>query len=223
MLLIKNGRITHFEIGRPSHDGRLLYAFEDSQGVVWFYAADGRSAYYENGKMQLVDPAIVYQELVLRANRMWVPGQSGGFWAMQNGLVQKWNNNQKERDFGASPWKINTIVTSACEDRDGNLIVGTLGAGVFWYEPDGKFRQISKAQGLSSDFVLSLCLDHGGNLWVGTDGGGLDRIKRKIFNSPAEFHALAAQSIAEDGHGGLWTAFNAHGVSYLLTNSVAGL
>ncbi len=65
-----------------------------------------------------------------------------------------------------------TFVTSACEDNDGNLIVGTLGAGVFWYEPDGNCRQISKAQGLSSDFVLSLCMDRGGNLWVGTDGDG---------------------------------------------------
>ena len=66
----------------------------------------------------------------------------------------------------------------------GNLIVGTLGAGVFWYEPEGKYRQISTGQGLSSAYVLSLCLDQGGNLWVGTDGGGLDRIKRKIFNTP---------------------------------------
>jgi ligand-binding sensor domain-containing protein/signal transduction histidine kinase len=217
--MIKDGQITNFEIGHPGHDGRLLYAFEDSQGAVWFYAADGHFGYYKNGKMQVVDPSTINQELVLRANRIWVPSQSGGFWIMQNGLVQKWNGNHTERDLGVAPWKINTMITSACEDRDGNLIVGTLGEGVFWYEPDGKFRQISKAQGLSSDFVLSLCMDRGGNLWIGTDGDGLNRIKRKNFNTPAELRTLAAQSVSEDDRGGLWTAFNAHGVCYWLSNS----
>jgi len=41
-----------------------------------------------------------------------------------------------------------------------------MGAGVFWYETDGKYRQISKEQGLSSALVDSLCLDNQGNLWV---------------------------------------------------------
>jgi ligand-binding sensor domain-containing protein/signal transduction histidine kinase len=217
--LVKNGLITNFEIGHPGHDGRLLYAFENAQGVVWFYAADGRYGYYQNGKMRVLDPSTINQELVLRANRVCVPSQSGGFWVIQNGLIQKWNSSQKERDFGVYPWKMNRIVTCASEDRDGNLIVGTLGEGVFWYEPDGKFRQISTAQGLSSGLVLSLCMDRGGNLWVGTDGAGLNRVKRKIFNIPTGLRPLPVQSISADDHGGLWTAFNAHGVSYLLTNS----
>ena len=145
----------------------------------------------------------------------------GGIWRLMDGRVQKWNSTQVEKDFGLYPWtNATTIVTSACEDNDGNLIIGTLGEGVFWYESDGECRQISTAQGLSSDFVFSLCLDRGGNLWVGTDGGGLNRIKRKIFNTPAELRPLTVQSISEDGRGGLWAAFNAHGVSYLLTNSI---
>jgi ligand-binding sensor domain-containing protein len=63
-------------------------------------------------------------------------------------------------------------------------------------------------------------MDAGGNLWVGTDGGGLNRIKQKIFNTPAALRPLTVQSIAADDHGGLWTAFNGRGVSYWITNSV---
>jgi signal transduction histidine kinase/ligand-binding sensor domain-containing protein len=218
--LIKDGKVTNFEIGRPGHDGRLLYAFEDSQGVVWFYAADGRFGYYQNGKMQVIaDPAIIYRELALRANRIWVPSQSGGFWLLQGDRVQKWNNSQMQRDCGLCPWSPNTRLTSACEDRDGNLIVGTLGEGVFWQSADGNWHHISKEQGLSSAFVLSLCVDHDGNLWVGTDGDGLNRIKRKIFNTPAGLHPLTAQSISGDANGGLWVAFNASGISYWNTSS----
>ena len=50
-----------------------------------------------------------------------------------------------------------------CSDEStnasGNLVVGTLGMGVFWYQADGKCRQITTQQGLSSPYVLSLCLD----------------------------------------------------------------
>ncbi|MGA2178682.1 MAG: two-component regulator propeller domain-containing protein [Verrucomicrobiota bacterium] len=217
--MAKAGRITNFQIGGAGHEGRLLYAFEDPKGIVWFYTADGRTSRYQDGKMS-TDPSLISTELVFRATKILVPGPSGSFWTIQNGRVQKWKGNQRERDLGVCPWGINTIVASACEDSNGNLIVGTLGDGVFWLGADGNWQHISTEQGLSSALVLSLCMDREGNLWVGTDGEGLDRIKRKIFNTPSEHRSWVVQSISGDESGGLWTAFNAHGVSYWITNSV---
>jgi ligand-binding sensor domain-containing protein len=144
--------------------------------------------------------------------------QNGGTWRLINGQVQKWNSTQLERNFGPYPWG-NTPVSSACEDKDGNLIVGTLGGGVYWYGADEKCQHISKEQGLSSAFVLSLCMDREGNLWAGTDGDGLNRIKRKTFNTPSGLHPWDAQSLSADAHGGLWAAFNAHGMTYWLNNA----
>jgi ligand-binding sensor domain-containing protein/signal transduction histidine kinase len=157
---------------------------------------------------------------IIRAEKLdfILAGQRGGTWRLINGRVQKWNATQLEKDFGPYPWG-NVTVTSACEDQDGNLIAGTLGAGVFWYEANGSCQHISKEQGLSSAVVVSLCLDRQGNLWVGTDGDGLDRIKRKIFNTPDELHPWNAQSLSRDTQGGLWAAFNAQGVTYWSTNS----
>jgi ligand-binding sensor domain-containing protein/signal transduction histidine kinase len=215
--LIKNGQIKSFPPANRSPDERILYAYEDSGGIVWFLTADGHSIYYQAGEMH-ADPSLISPQLFLRATKNLVQSKSGGFWLLQNGRVQKWAGNKMQRDFGISPWG-NTNVTSACEDENGNLIVGTLGAGIFWFDADGNYQHISTEQNLSSAFVLSLCLDHDGNLWAGTDGGGLDRIKRKIFNVPPEFPPFTAQSVSEDASGGLWTAFNAHGVSYWNTNS----
>jgi ligand-binding sensor domain-containing protein/signal transduction histidine kinase len=217
--MAKDGRITNFQIGGAGHEGRLLYAFEDAKGMVWFYTADGRTSWYQDGRMS-TDPSLVSTELAFRAAKIKIviPGPTGSFWSLQNGRVQKWRNNQRECDLGVYPWRINTTITSAGEDSDGNLIVGTLGEGVFWLGADGSCQHISTDQGLSSAAVLSLCLDGQGNLWVGTDSGGLDRIKRTVFNTPDKLHPWNAQSLSPDAQGGLWAAFNAQGVTYWLTN-----
>ena len=198
----------------------------EKSGPIWIaeFEAGGKSGLFSFYPANFIPPTLaVDQSIPAQGVDFILPGQSGGIWRLMDGRIQKWSGNRLERDLGPYPWgntNLVTFVTSACEDNEGNLIVGTLGAGVFWYEPGGNCRQISKAQGLSSDFVLSLCMDRGGNLWVGTDGEGLNRIKKKIFNTPPALRPLAAQSISENGTGGLWTAFNVHGVTYWSTNSV---
>jgi ligand-binding sensor domain-containing protein/signal transduction histidine kinase len=218
----QNGKmdVLDFHIPAPAIS-RMIAA--EKNGPIWIaeYEAGGKSGLLSFQPANFNPPTMaIDQTVATRQPDFILAGQRGGIWRLVDGRVRKWNWNssQPEKDFGPYLWG-NSPVTSACEDADGNLIVGTGGAGVFWYEPDGKCRQISKAQGLSSDFVLSLCMDRGGNLWVGTDGGGLNRIKRKIFNTPDAEHPFTAQSISEDANGGIWAAFNAHGVTFWNTNS----
>ena len=257
LVLVKDGNVKSFDIGRAGQEGKLTSVCEDATGTVWLYTADSHLACYRNGKMETLGfnfptPPICRMITAEKSGALWVAdvsgmfsirpenfnpraiivgesiraerldfiwaGRNGGIWRLMNGRVQKWKSGGLEKDFGVYPWG-NSAIKAAVEDKDGNLIVGTAGAGVFWYDANGKYERISKEQGLSSAFVLSLCMDREGNLWVGTDGDGLDRVKRKIFRSPAELHPWAAQSLSEDARGGLWTAFNFHGLSYYFTNS----
>jgi ligand-binding sensor domain-containing protein/two-component sensor histidine kinase len=220
----QNGKmdVLDFHITAPAI-ARMIAAEKSGPSWIAEYEAGGNSVLISFEPANFNPPTLaIDQKIQAQRADFILAGQNGGIWRLVDGRVQKWNwnSNQPEKDLGLYPWANTNVVTSACEDNDGNLIVGTLGAGVFWYEPDGKFWQISTAQGLSSDLVLSLCMDRGGNLWVGTDGGGLDRIKRKNFNTPDGLRPLPARSISEDDLGGVWTAFNAHGVSYWITNSV---
>ena len=121
----------------------------------------------------------------------------------------------KEKDYGSNPWPVSLTtaafrapggvfaaltfdanVIAICEDNAGNLVVGTKGYGVYWASAAGGWQCISTEQGLSDKYVLSLCFDRGGNLWIGTDGGGLDRVKRKIFNTPAGLSGGVAQTVS---------------------------
>ena len=149
------------------------------RAAIWFYSDQGLLRYHD-GKMNFYR-GVISPELSRFALKIDVPSKSGGFWRILNGTVQKWRDNRVEENCGPCPWD-QTIVAAACEDKDGHLIVGTLGAGIFRSDAAGKWQNISTNQGLSSVYVLSLCVDREGDLWVGTDGGGLDRIKRKNFS-----------------------------------------
>ncbi|HZF01820.1 MAG TPA: two-component regulator propeller domain-containing protein [Methylomirabilota bacterium] len=211
LLTIKNGVVKNF--GTPADGGKIIYAREQTAGDILFTTPAG-IVNYHNGKMNFL-PGVTAPLL----SNLIVPSKAGGVWQVFNGTVQKWGNNRLKKDFGISPWG-STVVTAALEDEKTNLIVGTLGAGIFWLDADGKWQNISTEQGLSSVYVLSLCMDSEKNLWAGTDGGGLNRIKRKIFNSPVGFPSRGAQSLSEDNHGGWWIASGALGVSYWNTNSL---
>ncbi|HZI33801.1 MAG TPA: two-component regulator propeller domain-containing protein, partial [Candidatus Binatia bacterium] len=113
-------------------------------------------------------------------------------------------------------------VNAACTDPSGNLVVGTHGSGIYWFEADGNCRHIGVDEGLPPDshgIVLSLCFDREGNLWAGTDGGGLTRIRHKVFIAPNGLSAGVAQSVSEDETGGMWVAFNSRGLTYWRTNA----
>jgi len=60
------------------------------------------------------------------------------------------------------------------EDRDGNVWIATVGAGVFKATGDKKklhFKQYTAQDGLANDLTCSLQLDKKGNLWIGTEYG----------------------------------------------------
>jgi ligand-binding sensor domain-containing protein/signal transduction histidine kinase len=232
---IQNGLVKNFDTGGAG--GKVTGAFEDESGVVWFSTADGRFLCWKNVRLDL-HPSVFPAQLLYQVFHLRVPGKNGVVWRLQNGHVEKFRDDKLEKDFGASPWAGSLIValnkapdgnyipipfdasvTAACQDADGNLVVGTHGSGVYWFEASGGYRHISTNEGLSHGIVLSLCFDREGNLWVGTDGGGLDRVKKNYFSSPAGFSDGVARSVQQDAQGGFWVTFNSHGLAYSLTNS----
>ena len=134
-------------------------------------------------------------------------GQQGGVWRLAGGRIEKWSSNSLERAAVPYPWK-SSLVTAACEDRQGNLIVGTRGEGVYWFDAEGRSTVISTNEGLSHPIVLSLCVDQEGTLWVGTDGGGLNRVNRQVFQVLEPTRGQVVQSVCEGADGGLWIGFN---------------
>ena len=155
-------------------------------------------------------PTTAYDKLLVPDLDFLLASKSGGYWRLAGGRVQKWKDNRLvEGCDWKYPWNERaTPVNAACEDQAGDLIVGTGGEGLFWFDPQGHWVQINKSgTGLAYDTVLSLCLDPEGDLWVGTDGGGLDRVKQQSFDVLEGTLGATVQSVCPDGAGGLWLGY----------------
>ncbi|HEY5041273.1 MAG TPA: two-component regulator propeller domain-containing protein [Verrucomicrobiae bacterium] len=237
---MQNGVIKKIETGGTA--GKITSAFEDKAGTVWFSNPDGMVLRWQHGKLESRTANITDQfslELFYRSAHLLVLGKNDVTWQLQGGRVLKFRGGRLEKDFGASPWTCSLVlqsfktssgyvgavtidanVTAACEDRDGNLVVGTHGAGVYWFNAAGGCSHILTDKRLSHGVVLSLGFDNDGNLWAGTDGDGIERIKKNLFETPPEFSGGVAKSAAEDAQGGIWATFNSRGLTYRLTNSV---
>ena len=217
---VKDGALQKFDVSAAN--GKITAASEDKDGALWF--ATDRGDYFKwQGDVLEHFSGVRRPQFTEQAQHVRLPSRDGSFWLLKNRRVEKIRGDRVEKIVCQDlPWG-ETVVTALCEDNAGNLIVGTSGAGVYWFEADGNFAHLTRTNGLAQDLVLSLCFDSEKNLWVGNDaapgGGGLNRVKKKVFSAPSELSGGVAQSVAEDAAGGLWTAFNLRGLTYWRTNS----
>jgi ligand-binding sensor domain-containing protein/signal transduction histidine kinase len=225
-LLTANGQLWRYEAGRTNsftiEDGRpsdYRTLIAGDAGILWV-ASDWRVAAIDTTAPVTGDKLVLTPGPAVGGTiNLLLPSQQQGFWCLADGRIQKWqedlsvaqrNRSQPEILGGWYPWigGISRGVSAACEDRDGNLLVGTLGAGLFWFNDKGEVTRITTDHGLAGNYIFSLYADSQGNIWVGTDGGGLSRVNRPVFNLLEQTRDLVVQSVSEDAQGGLWVGFN---------------
>lgn len=202
------GRVDVWRFGADFPSACRALAFEPP-GTVWVGVDWGL---YGLNVLTNTDPRDLPLQQVVPLRRLdaVVARRQGGLWRLAEGRVQVWRDGRVERDLGAYPWE-GAPVSVAVEDTAGNLIVGTLGRGVYWFDAEGRATRLSTAEGLSNDVILSLWVEPEGTLWVGTDGGGLNHVRRKVFRRLAAAGEGVVQSVCSEAAGALWIGFNASG------------
>ena len=204
----KDGATNVFSLGsEPS--GGYRSVITDTDGQLWIGTDRSISALnlksdFERGK--LLSESIRPTALPGGSLDFLLASRAGGYWRLGDGRIERWNADGSSRTNSHYLWAANTRVMAACEDGEGNLMVGTRGEGVFRFDAAGKATAVSSSQ---MPYVLSLVMDRENTLWVGTDGSGLNRLKPRVFQVVEPSRGLTVRSVAEDAQGGVWMSFNA--------------
>lgn len=209
-LLMKNGSVFCYQNQRLVFKSACKSIATERNGRLWFGTDRG---VYEILKASSSAQAFGVGQTIPVTQKLdfLLASKKGGLWVIADGHIQKWADGRRVSNWEASPWR-DSPVTTACEDEEGNLIVGTYGDGVYWFDSKGTARHLLHE--LSLNYVDSVVVDRQGSLWVGTDGGGLDRIKRKAFSVLPESKDAVVQSVAPDNRGGLWIAYNGNRIDH---------
>ena len=218
----KNGDVLLYTDGgllARYHDGRVYFRSADSgapRRCRALVAEDsGRLWLGTDTELAMLNPKSLEPEAVMPIRLDFLlASKRGGYWLLADGRVKKCRGGRVEHNLAPYPWAGTVPVWAACEDEEGNLIVGTLGDGVYWFDASGKATHVSLGEGSHRDQILSLTMDREGCLWVATNGGGLFRVRRKLFAVLECSRGRVVQSVCQDSQGGLWIGYNGNRVDH---------
>jgi len=115
---------------------------------------------------------------------------------------------EKDKFHAFSTQQVNSSsgIRAICQDRMGNIWIGSYGGGIYKYDHAGRIRKITETDGLISNMVRTLYVDSRGTLWIGTRLGLSVLVGGRFVNYTTEqgLPSNIILCIREDIKGRVW-------------------
>src|ERR1700722_18058563 len=196
--------IEHPETTTALHAEDVFQVLEDRSGVIWYCTKKG--IFRQSGdsmKRFLPDPTGTKNG----ALHMYEDAKGDIWFLTASGLFRACSDSLEI----VAPEIDGRTMTA---DRDGNLWVGTNGAGLIRFK-NRTFRTFTKADGLPNNVVMTVLAATDGKLWVGNNCGGLAFFDGSRFHTYDEKDGLTnscVNALAEDSKHDLWVGTSGGGV-----------
>lgn len=216
------GRLT--KEGENLSSNHVRRALEDPYGNLWV-------AHYGTGVDFLPSHASGFTQLTLADKPLTgVTGlfsdRGGRLWVNQDNWVTVLDGGNVIRRYDIAPHVMNSaaLVYIFCEDRDGNIWMGTNDNGVLKLNPKtGQFTALAETRGID---VNALFVDHNGKVWIGTENGVFSSDRGVVRREDAINRLVGADAIpfafGEDRLGRLWVGTLVNGVTVLSPDKRSG-
>ncbi len=166
----------------------------DSKGVAWFGTEGGISRF--DGKNWV---SWTHEDGLGAANETNLP------FSKNTGLGTRSRHDLGVLSGGLATYNPNYVFSVVVDQRDDSIWAGTWGGGVSHYI-NGKWENLTTADGLSGNIVYSVAQDKNGVLWFGTDRG-LTRYDGKswhIWNTHNGLSGRDVFALATTPNGDIW-------------------
>lgn len=232
-LLVYNAAGNVFSSGILPGKNRVINLCEDRKGDVWIGTDDAGIFIVSKGKLQPLPNSTegalpltrsisvwgIYEDA---AGRKWIGTLRGGVSMIE--AAPDYFGKVVYR-LGGRERPVDNFIFSFCEDGEGNLWIGTDGAGLrHWNRRQNTFTSYARGTGggLSSNFITSIVNDGTGSIWASAWSGGVNRLSTaggaikqySCFNTVTGLEEKNVWVLYEDRDKQLWASATNHGCLY---------
>jgi len=219
LLTINNNTVIPFDDGLVAKDERVVRfpLFRDRNKHLWLtiFGANNerRLVLHIDGKgaKEIDLPEAAKNKTIFRGFQ----DREGTYWFLiENGGVLKFSKKQGWQIFNKDNGLPINMVFNILQDAEGNIWLGTLGAGLVRYSGN-LFVSLNRSNGLSDDIIRAIYQDSKGTYYFADGEGGFSTLKGKTIKSYTqneipgiravkEFYELPSGNILLAAMNGLW-------------------
>ncbi len=187
VIIDKNGKRVKNKLTAIIGEARVRCIAEDPDGSMWF------AVYTDNIGLVCLTPSgrvIRYTKdngmpdneircVSIASDGSVLVGTNGGLAVIVDGKVT--------RTVTAADGIKNTVFLSVVEGKNGDIIVGTDGDGIYILEPDGNIRSFTRDDGLTSDVVMRIKNDAVRGVYWAVTSNSIEYFKNGVITNVSSF------------------------------------